>query len=391
MNLFDSVLFLIILAIFPFTLYFLYLIYTKTLQIEKSRLILDFVIFSSFYLILKYNFNYVVSLILINVPFIIAYYGNRKLSVFILSILSIYYYHIYFDINYFFLIAEYLIYYGIYQLDKEKFFNIFIIIKFLILTIFLIKTNYIILLNVILFIIIKFLLYSFKKIEQVISLHKSLEQTNENNKMYESLFKITHEIKNPIAVIKGYLDMYDENNEKHKKYIPIIKSETNRVLVLLEDFLSINRIKINKDIIDISLLIEEVIISFEPLLKNRHIKVNFEQDEIYIEADYDRLKQVFINLIKNSIEAINNNGIIDIDIVPKNKYIYVNVKDNGIGMKKEEIEKLNYPFYTTKQNGTGLGLYLSKEIIKKHDGTMSFESIDGMNIGIKLPYDARLN
>lgn len=391
MNLFDSVLFLIILAIFPFTLYFLYLIYTKTLQIEKSRLILDFVIFSSFYLILKYNFNYVVSLILINVPFIIAYYGNRKLSVFILSILSIYYYHIYFDINYVFLIAEYLIYYGIYQLDKEKFFNIFIIIKFLILTIFLIKTNYIILLNVILFIIIKFLLYSFKKIEQVISLHKSLEQTNENNKMYESLFKITHEIKNPIAVIKGYLDMYDENNEKHKKYIPIIKSETNRVLVLLEDFLSINRIKINKDIIDISLLIEEVIISFEPLLKNRHIKVNFEQDEIYIEADYDRLKQVFINLIKNSIEAINNNGIIDIDIVPKNKYIYVNVKDNGIGMKKEEIEKLNYPFYTTKQNGTGLGLYLSKEIIKKHDGTMSFESIDGMNIGIKLPYDARLN
>lgn len=391
MNLFDSVLFLIILAIFPFMLYFLYLIYTKTLQIEKSRLILDFVIFSSFYLILKYNFNYVVSLILINVPFIIAYYGNRKLSVFILSILSIYYYHIYFDINYFFLIAEYLIYYGIYQLDKEKFFNIFMIIKFLILTIFLIKTNYIILLNAILFIIIKFLLYSFKKIEQVISLHKSLEHTNENNKMYESLFKITHEIKNPIAVIKGYLDMYDENNEKHKKYIPIIKSETNRVLVLLEDFLSINRIKINKDIIDISLLIEEVIISFEPLLKNRHIKVNFEQDEIYIEADYDRLKQVFINLIKNSIEAINNNGIIDIDIVPKNKYIYVNVKDNGIGMKKEEIEKLNYPFYTTKQNGTGLGLYLSKEIIKKHDGTMSFESIDGMNIGIKLPYDARLN
>ena len=391
MNLFDSVLFLIILAIFPFTLYFLYLIYTKTLQIEKSRLILDFVIFSSFYLILKYNFNYVVSLILINVPFIIAYYGNRKLSVFILSILSIYYYRIYFDINYVFLIAEYLIYYGIYQLDKEKFFNIFIIIKFLILTIFLIKTNYIILLNAILFIIIKFLLYSFKKIEQVISLHKSLEQTNENNKMYESLFKITHEIKNPIAVIKGYLDMYDENNEKHKKYIPIIKSETNRVLVLLEDFLSINRIKINKDIIDISLLIEEVIISFEPLLKNRHIKVNFEQDEIYIEADYDRLKQVFINLIKNSIEAINNNGIIDIDIVPKNKYIYINVKDNGIGMKKEEIEKLNYPFYTTKQNGTGLGLYLSKEIIKKHDGTMSFESIDGMNIGIKLPYDARLN
>ena len=61
--------------------------------------------------------------------------------------------------------------------------------------------------------------------------------------MYESLFKITHEIKNPIAVIKGYLDMYDENNENCKKYIPIIKGETNRVLVLLEDFLSNQRIQ----------------------------------------------------------------------------------------------------------------------------------------------------
>ena len=160
---------------------------------------------------------------------------------------------------------------------------------------------------------------------------------------------------------------------------------------MLEDFLSINRLKINIDIIDISLLIEEVITNFEPLLQSKHIKVNFNQDEIYIEADYERLKQVFINLIKNSIEAINDNGIIDIFITLKNKYIIINVKDNGIGMTKEEIEKLNYPFYTTKQNGTGLGLYLSKEIIKKHNGTMNFESIDGMNISIKLPYDARLN
>ena len=239
--------------------------------------------------------------------------------------------------------------------------------------------------------IIKFLLYLFKKIEQIILLHKTLIKANKNNKMYESLFKITHEIKNPIAVIKGYLDMYDENNENCKKYIPIIKGETNRVLVLLEDFLSINRLKINIDIIDISLLIEEVITNFEPLLQSKHIKVNFNQEEIYIEADYERLKQVFINLIKNSIEAINDNGIIDIYVTLKNNYIIVNVKDNGIGMTEEEIEKLNYPFYTTKQNGTGLGLYLSKEIIKKHNGSMNFKSIDGMNISIKLPYDARLN
>ncbi len=391
MNLFDSILISMVLAIFPFTIYFLYLIYAKTLQIEKSNIILDFVIFSSCYLILKYNFNYMIALILINVPLVVAYYGDRKFSIFAISILSIYCYHNYFNIDFIFLIAEYSIYYSLYMLDNKKFFDIFIIIKFLLLTFLSFQFKQTILINIVLFVIIKFLLYLFKKIEQIILLHKALIETNENSKMYESLFKITHEIKNPIAVIKGYLDMYDENNENCKKYIPIIKGETNRVLVLLEDFLSINRLKINIDIIDISLLIEEVITNFEPLLQSKHIKVNFNQDEIYIEADYERLKQVFINLIKNSIEAINDNGIIDIFITLKNKYIIINVKDNGIGMTKEEIEKLNYPFYTTKQNGTGLGLYLSKEIIKKHNGTMNFESIDGMNISIKLPYDARLN
>ena len=391
MNLFDSILISMVLAIFPFTIYFLYLIYAKTLQIEKSNIILDFVIFSSCYLILKYNFNYMIALILINVPLVVAYYGDRKFSIFAISILSIYCYHNYFNIDFIFLIAEYSIYYSLYMLDNKKFFDIFIIIKFLLLTFLSFQFKQTILINIVLFVIIKFLLYLFKKIEQIILLHKALIETNENSRMYESLFKITHEIKNPIAVIKGYLDMYDENNENCKKYIPIIKGETNRVLVLLEDFLSINRLKINIDIIDISLLIEEVITNFEPLLQSKHIKVNFNQDEIYIEADYERLKQVFINFIKNSIEAINDNGIIDIFITLKNKYIIINVKDNGIGMTKEEIEKLNYPFYTTKQNGTGLGLYLSKEIIKKHNGTMNFESIDGMNISIKLPYDARLN
>lgn len=391
MNLFDSILILIILTIFPFTIYFLYLIYAKTLQIEKSNIFLDFVIFSSLYLLLKYNFNYEVSLILINVPLMISYFGNRKFGIFITSILSIYCYYNYFNISIIFLIFEYLVYYLIYILTRQKFFDIFIIIKFLLLTLISIKINQNIFINIILFIIIKFLIYLFKKIEQIILLHKELIKNNENSIMYESLFKITHEIKNPIAVIKGYLDMYDENDERCKKYIPIIKNETNRVLILLEDFLSINRLKINIDIIDITLLIEEVITSFEPLLNSKHIKINFNQEEIYIEADYDRLKQVFINLIKNSIEAIDNNGLIDINIIIKNKSIIISVKDNGIGMTKEEIKKLNYPFYTTKKNGTGLGLYLSREIIKKHNGTMNFESVDGMNISIKLPYDARLN
>ena len=127
------------------------------------------------------------------------------------------------------------------------------------------------------------------------------------------------------------------------------------------------------------------------LLKKKKIDITLDEGEYYITADYNRLKQVIINVIKNSIEAIKSDGKIKINISVKNNYLYIEIIDNGIGMSNEEIEKLNYPFFTTKQNGTGLGVYLSREIIEKHNGTMKYESDNGVKVTIKLPYDASLN
>ena len=82
-----------------------------------------------------------------------------------------------------------------------------------------------------------------------------------------SLFKVTHEIKNPIAVCKGYLDMLNVNNkEQVSKYIPIIKSEIERLLTLLEDFMLVNKNNVDLDIMDINLLLEEVTDKLKPLL-----------------------------------------------------------------------------------------------------------------------------
>ena len=403
MNLFDVILMNLISVIFPFTLYFLYLIYSKTLEQKKRDLFLDVAIISSFYLVLKlsnidYNF---ITYVFVNISLLIAYFYNRKISIIFISILSIFYYENIFHCSYIFLILEYSIYYLMYYLLKKDkinlFFNIFLIIKTIILCEHLVylfnqKFYNIVITLMILIIIIKFILYLFEKINEIINLHLSIKQVETDQKLYESLFKITHEIKNPIAVIKGYLDMYDVNNLEHsKKYIPILKSEVNRVLILLEDFLSINRININKEIIDIVYLLEEVVDSFEPLLKKKKIEVILEDGEYYIEADYNRLKQVFINVIKNSIEAIESNGIIKINITKEDKLLSIEVIDNGVGMSNEEIKKLNYPFFTTKQNGTGLGVYLSREIIKKHNGIMEYESNNGMKVTVKLPYDPSLN
>ena len=98
-----------------------------------------------------------------------------------------------------------------------------------------------------------FTIYLLNQAENIINMHIKYRQIVKEKQIQTSLFKITHEIKNPIDVCKGYLDMYDENNlEKTKKYIPIIKEEIDRVLILLEDFLSMNKQKINKDILDIN-------------------------------------------------------------------------------------------------------------------------------------------
>lgn len=402
MNLFDVILMSSIFVIFPFTLYFLYLIYTKTLEQKKSDLFIDITIISSFYLILKFsNFEYsFITYIFLNIPLLIAYFYNRKISIIILSILSSFYYQNIFNCSFIFFLLEYIVYYLMYLYFKtnkiQHFFDMFLIIKCIILCEYIIylTNNHFILIFFSLFvlaIVIKFILFLFEKINEIVTLHCSIKQIENDQKLYESLFKITHEIKNPIAVMKGYLDMYDENNEKHKKYITILKGEVSRVLVLLEDFLSINRVNINKEIIDINYLIEEVVDSFELLLKKKKIDITLDEGEYYITADYNRLKQVIINVIKNSIEAIKLDGKIKIDISVKNKYLYIEIIDNGVGMSNEEIEKLNYPFFTTKQNGTGLGVYLSREIIEKHNGTMKYESDNGVKVTIKLPYDASLN
>ena len=184
--------------------------------------------------------------------------------------------------------------------------------------------------------------------------------------------------------------MFNVNNPEHtKKYIPIIKEEIDRVLVLLEDFLCITKIQIVKEEMDLGILFEEIDNNFKLMLDNKNIIFEYKRaDELYIRADYNRLKQVFVNLLKNSMESINKKGkiILKYDLL-KDK-IRISLIDNGKGMDKNELNSLKEAFFTTKKNGTGLGIYLSNEIIEKHGGHMKYESVKykGTKVTITLPY-----
>ena len=149
------------------------------------------------------------------------------------------------------------------------------------------------------------------------------------------------------------------------------------------------RVSIEKDQIDVNLLLEDVLESYHLLLRSHDIKLDTDliDDEIYIMGDYNRLTQVFINLVKNSIEAIGNNGALSITCRLEKKEIVITVRDNGCGISREDMKHIKTPFFTTKPKGTGLGVSLSYEIIKAHDGTIDYESElgQGTTVAIRLP------
>ena len=177
--------------------------------------------------------------------------------------------------------------------------------------------------------------------------------------------------------------------KKTSKYITIIKQEIDRSLDIMSDFMEFSKIKINKEIMDINMLLENIEEEFTIFTNNKNININckYIDDEIFIEGDYNRLKQVFINIIKNSIEAMERGGNINIITHILKGYYYIEIEDTGKGMNKEVLSKIKEMFYTTKQNGSGLGVSLSNEIIKGHNGTLDYYSKEGIGtkVIVKIP------
>lgn len=408
MNIFKTLLFNMINILFPLFCYIIFLATNKTINKKQKEILFDFLIITSTYISFIFNQDIypIINFLLLNSLIIIAYTKNRVFSANIVSILIIVLYASKFNFIYL-MIIPYILIFIIYKIKNRYnfkdfyFIDLFLIIHYIVLIFWLyfynldIYNSMAFLDNIIIFLFyymivhIIYLLYTLG--EKIINTNSDYKKLKNSAEIKMSLFKITHEIKNPIAVIKAYLDMMDINNKnKVKEYIPIIKSEIDRLLNLLQDFLLVNNSSINLDIMDINMLIEDVIKKERSLIENKNIKLklNLIDDEIYINGDYNRLSQVLINIIKNSIEAIDNdNGIIKIKNIIKNNYINIIIEDNGYGISEKNLKMIKEPFYTTKNRGTGLGVSLSDEIVKAHNGILIYDSKEsrGTKVTIKLP------
>ena len=403
MVLFEEVLLNIMLVSFPILIYFVYGCYTKILNKKYNIFVLGFALFSSLYLCLKYGTTSSNNIMLLfcNVPIVIAYTKKKEIIGVILSILSILYCYYIFDYEIILMLIKYILYFILYCLTKNKINSIEFVSVICVIQGFFLSfeyffahesSNIFMILNMLFTVLVIysttiFIMFLLQLGDKITTLYSNLKLLEKDKQIKESLFKITHEIKNPIAVCKGYLDMLDINNkEKVVRYVPIIREEIDRCLNIMTDFMQFSKIKLDKELVDINLLLDDVYDSFKILNKLKNIELNYVEndDEVYINGDYNRLKQVLINLLKNSAEAIENKGIISINSESDNKCFVITIKDNGKGMTKETLEKIKEIFYTTKEKGSGIGVSLSNEIIKAHGGKLEYFSSVGVGTEAKI-------
>lgn len=203
---------------------------------------------------------------------------------------------------------------------------------------------------------------------------------------------VAHEIRNPLTSMKGYGEflLEDETDPQRREFIEIILDEIGRVNTIVEDFMVLAKPKAvaleEKNIVTI---IKNVLSLLEFEARKKQVRMSFEanNDIIQIECDEDRLKQVFLNFVKNGIEAMPNGGELTVKVSVVNNQVQISIQDTGVGIPEDKLNKIGEPFYTTKKEGNGLGLMVSFKIIESHQGKVYIESElnKGTTFNIILP------
>jgi signal transduction histidine kinase len=200
---------------------------------------------------------------------------------------------------------------------------------------------------------------------------------------------IAHEIRNPITAIKGFMQLMMGEHKGDPTYYNIVESEINRVEMILKDLMVLAKpTKINYQALDIRSLLDKVLTLMESqtLLNNIEVIKNFHSLEVIIVGDENQLKQVFINYIKNAIEAMPDGGKIIVEGIHLNDSVHIRIIDEGSGIPHEILDRISEPFFTTKEHGTGLGMLVCNEIIEEHKGKSNiFSSTEGTCIEVILP------
>ncbi|MEJ2685293.1 MAG: ATP-binding protein [Candidatus Sulfobium sp.] len=224
----------------------------------------------------------------------------------------------------------------------------------------------------------------FQDLTQIKQLETEIKAKEKWAAIGELSMNIAHEIRNPLASMRGSIEMLRDNKipSKHRdQLMSIALNEMERLNGIISDFLTYSSSR-SPDLkeIDLHLLLDETLSLLENIEQNRgniSIKRDFD-GSLFAFADPQKMRQVFWNLGVNAIEAMKDGGELTVSTGSASGYVRVAFSDTGVGIDPSAAERIFYPFFTTKDRGTGLGLSIAYRIVEEHDGRLTVKSIPGI-------------
>ncbi|KQO13788.1 ATP-binding protein [Paenibacillus sp. Leaf72] len=201
---------------------------------------------------------------------------------------------------------------------------------------------------------------------------------------------VAHEIRNPLTTLRGFLQLQLKNRTGNTEHTSLMLSELDRINLIVSEFLILAKPQATQFTLkDVKQVLRDVLLFLdsEAHLHNAEFLTVFAEEPCLISCEENQLKQVFINVLKNAIEAMPTGGPIYIRLKRNTGHITIEIADEGIGIPEELISQIGSPFVTGKESGTGLGMMVSQRIIQSHQGMIDIQSQvnAGTTVTITLP------
>jgi signal transduction histidine kinase len=232
--------------------------------------------------------------------------------------------------------------------------------------------------------------------ERIIAIEEQLRRSEKLSTLGEMAAVLAHEIRNPLGSIRGTAEIlrddYPPGDPKHE-FIEIQIKETERLNHVVEDFLRMARQQ-PVELRDCSIReeLETIVTLVAKDARNRGISLRLEPsgEESVVMGDGEKLRQAFLNIVINALQATPSGGRVSIVLKRVDTGFAINFRDNGSGIAAGNLQRIFEPFYTTKADGTGLGLAVTRKIIEGHGGKLDIESEPGQGttVSVSLPMPA---
>ncbi|MED1202610.1 sensor histidine kinase [Heyndrickxia acidicola] len=232
------------------------------------------------------------------------------------------------------------------------------------------------------------------RMERLAIYYEQIQKTERFKTTGQLAAAVAHEIRNPITVVKGFLQLYKEDrtlNEGSHRHFHLMLEELQTAEKVINDFLSLAKPAVESSVLcNVGEGINSVVDLLQSYasMNNTAFSISI-HEHVNIYCSKVEFNQILVNLIKNAIEAMDHGGMIFITTEREDRELVVSIRDTGMGMESSELKMLGSPFYSLKSKGTGLGLMICYNIIEKYGGSIQFSSLKGEGTTVRLTFQIK--